>query len=126
MCCYVLVAFLITTVFCLEVQIITANNDGVLHLGGLDHARDQLTPDVDAASPRALLVDVRALDSGPRRLDAQTNLLVVAGLPDTRLLGAKHALFALEDAVLLLVATLVLLHSRGDARGRHDGRRGLR
>eukprot|EP00966_Prymnesium_polylepis_P190690 4419451-Prymnesium_polylepis.1 len=98
----VLVALLEPVVLLDVVEVVLADDDGVLHLGRLDHARDQLAPDVHAASPRALLVDIGTLDRSLRRLDAEADLLVEAGLPDARLLRAKHALLPLEDAVLLL------------------------
>ena len=45
----VLVALLETVVLGDVVEVILADDDGVLHLGGLDHARDHLAADVDTA-----------------------------------------------------------------------------
>merc|ERR1719231_876414 len=82
------------------VQVILADDHRVLHLRRLDHAGKHLAADVDVAGPRALLVDVRALNRSPRRLDAKANGLVVARLANARLLCSKNALLALEDVVL--------------------------
>jgi len=114
----VVVTLLKTVVLLDVVEVVLADDDGVLHLGGLDHAGDQLTPDVDRARPRALLVNIRSLDGGPRRLDAQADRLVVTRLALRRLLP-QHTLLPNEDAVLLLISPLVLLDLRGDSDGRH-------
>jgi len=45
----VLVALLETVVLLDIVQVVLTDDDGVLHLGGLDHASDQLATDVHIA-----------------------------------------------------------------------------
>ena len=104
----VLVALLETVVLLDLVKVVLTDDDGVLHLGGLDHTSDQLATDVHVAGPRALTVNVGAIDSRTRGLDAQTNALEVALVADALLGLAKHALLPNEDAILLLERPLVL------------------
>jgi len=42
-------------------QVVTADDNGALHLGGHDHAAQQLAADGNVSSPGALLVDVNAV-----------------------------------------------------------------
>ena len=54
------VALLVALVLLNVVQVIHADDDGALHLGGLDDARQDATADGHVAGEGALLVDVRA------------------------------------------------------------------
>ena len=104
-CCYVLVAFLITTVFCLEVQIITANNDGVLHLGWNNNTFKNTATDGNVASERALLVDVCTFNSAFWGLKAKANVTVVTS-SGLRLFDQRR-LLTYKYRILLLNAFLV-------------------
>jgi hypothetical protein len=52
----VLVALLVTRVFGDEVEVLAADDDGTVHLGGDDGAGEDTTTDRDETSERALLV----------------------------------------------------------------------
>ena len=54
------VALLVALVLLNVVQVIHADDDGALHLGGLDDARQDAAADGHVAGEGALLVDVRA------------------------------------------------------------------
>ena len=62
-------ALLVTVVFGLVVEVVSADDDGSFHLGGLDDAGEDSASDGDIRSERALLVDVTADDSGLRSLE---------------------------------------------------------
>ena len=56
------VALLETAVLLDEAQVVTADDDGAVHLGGHDDALQDAATDGHVAGERALLVDVRALE----------------------------------------------------------------
>ena len=72
----VLVAALVTGVLGDEVEVVTADDAGTVHLGGPDSAGKDTATDRDHTSEGALLVNVRALDGSLGRAEAQTNVLV--------------------------------------------------
>jgi len=72
----VAVTLLETVVFRDVVQVVTANDDGALHLRAVNNALEDTAADGDVAGERTLLVDVFALNGLLRRLEAQTNVLV--------------------------------------------------
>lgn len=87
-------------------EVVTANDDGALHLVGHDDALQDAAADGDVAGEGALLVHVGALDGGLGGLEAQADGLVVAGGLAT--LAAEHTLGAEEHTVLLLERLLSL------------------
>lgn len=100
------VSLLKSSVFGDVLQVVSAHNDGSLHLGGDDHGLQDTATDGHVASEGALLVDVHTLRSLLGSLETKTNALHVA-LDLVRLL-AKNALLANEDGLLLLESLLVL------------------
>ena len=73
----VLVALLVTGVLGDEVKVLAADDDGAVHLGGNDGARQDTATDRDLAGEGALLVDVVALNRRLGRAETETDLLVV-------------------------------------------------
>lgn len=94
----VAVSLLVAVVLLDIVQVITADDNGAIHLGRDNGAGQDAPTDGDVASPGALLVDVGAGDGLLGGLEAQTNILEPAG---TSTLG-DNALVVLEDGLLLL------------------------
>lgn len=89
-----------------EVQVVSAHNDGTVHLGGDDHPSENTPTDADASSEGAVVVNVSAVNCLFGRLEAQTDVLPVphslAGLLGLQFLGVQ------EDRRLLLEGTLSL------------------
>ena len=56
-------------------QVVTADDDGALHLGGHDNPTQQLATDGHVSGPRALLVDVLTLLGLDRGLEPKTDVL---------------------------------------------------
>jgi hypothetical protein len=110
----VLVSLLITVVLGDIVQVITANNDGALHLGRNDNASQNTTTNRDIRREWALFVDVVALDGFTGSLEAQTNILVpaVVGALFGDLLG-HGALAIKEDPLLFLEGFFSLCNGFG-------------
>jgi len=103
----VLVAFLIAAVLGNVVEVVTADNNCVGHLGGEHQALEDSATDGNISCERALLVDIVFLGSGSRGLVAKTNALHIPhALP---LLGPEHALLRHKDSILLLVSLFVLI-----------------
>ena len=103
----VLVSLLKTTVLLDVVEVISSNDDGVLHLGGHDHTNKNSSSDGNISGEGALLVNVSSLNSGIRSLESKANVLY-----ETHRLGAGQvdsALAGNEDGILLLVSLLVLI-----------------
>ena len=100
-------AFLETVVLLDVVQIITANDNGALHLGGLHNTLKNTATDGDIAGEWALPVDVVSFNGFLWCLESKTNILEVAG---TRLslLTRDNTALALEDGWLLLEGFLDL------------------
>lgn len=88
-----------------ELQVVSAHDDGSLHLVGDDHALEDAAADGHVAGEGALLVDVAALHRLLGGLEAQPDALVVA---HGALLGLHGAGLADEDGILLLVGLLGL------------------
>lgn len=100
----VLVTLLITIVLLDKVEVVTANNDGALHLGAHNDTSEDTSTDGDVTSEGALLVDVSTGDGLLGSLEAKTNILVPAGSLALR----DDTLIIEEDGLLLLEAALVL------------------
>jgi len=95
----VLVALLVTVVLGDEVEVLTTDDDGTLHLGGDDLTSEDAATDGDITGEGALLVDVVSLNGLSGGLEAKTDLLVPAVVLDGLLAGN---LGVLEDTLLLL------------------------
>lgn len=110
-------ALLETVVLGDVVEVVAANNDGALHLGGLDNTLDDTTADGNVRGEGALVVDVSTLNSSLGSLEAQTNVLDEAGL--SGLLALDNLELRSEDllvdgnADLLLEGALVLSMMKG-------------
>ena len=109
----VLVTLLETTVLADVVEVIPADDDGVLHLGGDDDALEDTAADGDVAGEGALLVNVVALDGGGGGLDAKTNGTdeahgLLTSVADLALAGDEDGILALVR-LFVLVALVVLL-----------------
>ena len=102
----VLVSLLVSLVFLDEGEVVSADDNGPLHLGGDDHTLEDLSSDGDVTSEGAFLVDVLALDGFGRGAETETSVFVVAG-------SSLTALGVQEDAGLLLECMLVLVISHG-------------
>lgn len=59
---HILVAFLVSVVFSNEVEIITTNDYGALHLSFGHNTAEDATTDCHVASERTFLIHVRAID----------------------------------------------------------------
>lgn len=113
----VLVTLLETTVLGDVVEVVPADDDGVLHLGGDDDALQDAATDGDVAGEGALLVDVVALDGGGGGLDAKADGAdeahgLLAAVADRALAGDEDGILALVG-LLVLVALDVLLSETG-------------
>lgn len=104
----VLVALLVTGVLRDEVEVLAADDQGAVHLGGDDGAGEDTATDRDEASEGALLVDVVALNGGLGGLEAQTDILVPSAASLARASRLRLGLGVLEDVRLLLESTLRL------------------
>jgi len=93
------VALLVTVVLGDEVEVLTTDDDGTLHLGGDDLTSEDAATDGDITGEGALLVDVVSLNGLSGGLEAKTDLLVPAVVLDGLLAGN---LGVLEDTLLLL------------------------
>lgn len=96
-----------TTVLSNVVQIVSADNDCSLHLGGDDLSLENSSTNRDIASERTLLVHVGILNGSIRSLDAKSNVLhkthgLLAG-------GANGTLTSDEDGILFLIRLFVLI-----------------
>jgi hypothetical protein len=99
------VTLLETVVLLDKVQVIPADDNGALHLGGGNDTAQNATADGDIANEGALLVNVGTSHGGVWGLEAQSDLTNEAGQSTTTL---GDGLSANEDGRLLLVGTLVL------------------
>ena len=113
----VLVTLLETTVLGDVVEVVPADDDGVLHLGGDDDALEDAATDGNVAGEGALLVDVVALDGGGGGLDAKADGAdeahgLLAAVADRALAGDEDGILALVS-LLVLVALDVLLSETG-------------
>jgi hypothetical protein len=107
----VAVALLVPVVLGHIVQVIPADDDGPLHLGGDDDALEDFATDGHARGEGALAIDVVGLDGLLGSTEAETDVLVVPD-PGGGLLGEQ--LFGVEeDVVLLLEGALVLSKGGG-------------
>lgn len=70
----VLVALLVTVVLGDVVKVVTAHDDGAVHLVGLHDTLEDAATDGNVAGPGAFLVNVGALDGSLGGLVAKTNL----------------------------------------------------
>eukprot|EP01084_Bolivina_argentea_P261752 442478_1 len=102
----VLVALHVTLVLLDPVEVVAGDDQGVLHLLGLDLGADDAATDGHVTGEGALLVDVLALDGSLGGLEAQTDVLPVADA--TGLVGVLGGLDVLVDTGLGLVGTLDL------------------
>ena len=85
-------------------EVVTADNDGALHLGGDDQSLQDGTTNRDGGGEGALLIDVLSLDGGLGGLDAKSHISVPA------LVGllAHQMDLAVREHLLLLESSLVL------------------
>jgi len=106
----VLVTLLVTTVLGDEMEVITTDNNGALHLSLCDDTAEDTTTDRDVGSERAFLVNVSAFDSLTWSLESETNVLVVT-VTLLQLLSDSQRLplGVLEDSRLFLVRALSLI-----------------
>ena len=104
----VLVALHVTLVLLDVVEVVTADDDGLVLLGGVDDTTEEAAADGDVAGEGALLVDVLAVHGSLGGLEAKTDGLEVAEAAVGG--GVLLSLLAgvLVEASLLLVGTLVL------------------
>lgn len=71
------VALLETVVLLDVVEVVTAEDNGALHLGGDDNTTEDAAADGDVTGEGALLVNVRATDSSVGGLEAQADVTEV-------------------------------------------------
>ena len=85
-------------------EVVTADNDGALHLGGDDQSLQDRATNRDGGGERALLIDVLSLDSSLGGLDAKSHISVPA------LVGllAHQMDLAVREHLLLLESSLIL------------------
>lgn len=105
---HVLVALLKAVVLSDVVEVVSADDDGPLHLHLGHHARQDPPSDGDVTSKRAFLVNVGALDGLLRCLEAQADVLVVSRELLLASFAKQDPLLILKDGRLLLVGTLGL------------------
>ena len=99
-------------------QIVPSYNYGTFHFVGNDHAFEDTASDGNIAGKRALLIHVRTLLGLLRRLEVETNVLVV---PHAILLctATQHTLASNKNTILLLVRLLGLVRFLKLKRGCH-------
>ena len=107
-CGEVLVAALVTGVLGDEVEVLAADDQSAVHLGGDDGAGQDTATDRDLANEGALLVDVVALNGGLGGLETQTDVLVPSAAVLASAGSLADLLGVLEDVRLLLVSALAL------------------
>lgn len=105
---HVLVALLKAVVLSNVVKVVSADDDGPLHLHLGHHARQDASSDRDVTGKRAFLVNVGALDGLLGCLETQTDVLVVPRKLLFASLSKQDSLLILKDGRLLLVGTLGL------------------
>lgn len=105
---HVLVALLEAVVLSDVVKVVSADDDGPLHLHFGHHARQDPPSNGDVTSKRAFLVNVGALDGLLWSLKAQTNVLVVSRELFFASFSKQDPLLILKDGRLLLVRTFCL------------------
>lgn len=96
----VLVSLLVSVVFWNEVEVVSSDDDGSVHLGGDNSTSQDLTSDGNVTNKWALLVNVRTLDGRLRGLETQADILD----PSLGLL-VTLSLWVSEDVRLLYVST---------------------
>merc|ERR1712002_45389 len=110
---HVPVSLLESVVFLDEVEVVSADDDGTVHLHLEDSPSHNASTDRNVAGEGALLVDVGAFLGLAGDLESKANLMDVAQSH----LPALHALKADEgDAILLLECSFVQIHGCGSAR----------
>jgi len=109
----VLVSLLETVVLLDVVKVITTNDDGVLHLVGLDLSLEDTATDGHVSGEGALLVNIVSVDGLLGGLDSETNVAEV-----TALLASYGLLVGQEDSGLLLEGSLVLKNEEKRKEGR--------
>ena len=97
---------LVTVVLGDEVEVLTTDDDGTLHLGGDDLTGQDTTTDGDITGEGALLIDVGTLDGLLGGLETKTDILVPTVVLDGLL---ARNLGVLEDTLLLLESLLNLI-----------------
>jgi len=104
----VLVALLVTVVLGDVVEVVAADDEGAVHLGGDDGTSQDTSTDGDETSEGTLLVDEDALNGSLGGLETQTDILVPppSTLSDSALRGAD--LLGRKDVGLFLESTLRL------------------
>ena len=85
-------------------EVVTADNDGALHLGGDDQSLQDGTTNRDGGGEGALLIDVLSTDGAFGGLNAETNISVPTLIG---LLSEKTDL-TIGELILLLESSLVL------------------
>jgi len=100
----VLVSLFKTLVLLDEMQVISTDNDGSLHLGGQDYTLKDTTTDRDVSSEWAFLIYISAVNGRLWGLEAKTDVLVKTW----SLLLSSEFLRCKEDTVLLLKGFFVL------------------
>ncbi|GET88216.1 40S ribosomal protein S11, putative [Leishmania tarentolae] len=103
-----LVALLVPLVLLDEVQVVAADDDGAVHLGGVHNTAQDAAADHHVAREGALAIDVLAIQRLRRCLEAQTNLLGVADVAGLVDVLATRAVHVLIHRRLALVRLLVL------------------
>jgi hypothetical protein len=105
----VAVSLLVTIVFRDIVQIISSDHDGSLHLGADHNALENLAADVDSTGEGTLLIDIVALNGLLGSLEVESDIFVV---PDTGVGLLCHQFFAVQEDVVLLLESPLLLSGR--------------
>lgn len=104
----VTVSLFVTVVLLHVVKIVTADDNGTLHLVRDNNTSEDTSTDGNASGEGALLINVVSSDGLLGSLEAKTNILVPAS---TGTLG-DDALVVLENGLLLLERTLGLIIGR--------------
>lgn len=108
----VLVALLKTSVLLDISEVVTTNNDRLLHLGGDADSLQDTSTNRHVSGERTFLVDVVSLDRGLRGLESQTNVLVEARLLSLSL-AENSFVRTHEDCLLFHERSLILVETMG-------------
>ena len=103
----VLVSLLKTTVLLDVVEVVSANNNSTLHLGGHNHASQDTSSDGDVSGKRALLVNIISLNGSSWGTNSKTDILNPTHW--LCVLATDGTLTGDEDGILGLVSLLVLI-----------------
>lgn len=105
------VSLLVSVVFGDVVEVVASDDDGPLHLVGNDNSLQDLTPDGDVAGEGTFLIDIARFDGLLGGFESKPDVLEES---DSRCSFLSQKLLAVEEDVLLLLESALVLRIDGD------------